>query len=151
MGIVTVGKPTVALMNSSQQLIILIIQNKAFISNQNMSGLIFHSFKFVLLKGITMFLSIRCFLLRLPPCNEDASTALKINMFCTLYRSSIFSSTSIIGLFSLLSRRSCYLLKHWPQTRGQDRSPALTRSEPTPSLHRMTDINLLLPSTPFQG
>ena len=76
MGIVTVGKSTVVLMSFSQQLIILIIQNKAFISNQNKSGFIFHSFKFILLKGITMILSIRCFLLRLPPCNEDASTAL---------------------------------------------------------------------------
>lgn len=71
-----IGIVTAALMSFSQQLIILIIQNKAFISNQNMSGFILHSFKFILLKGITMILSIRCFLLRLPPCNEDASTAL---------------------------------------------------------------------------
>lgn len=76
MGIVTAGKSTVALMSFSQQLIILIIQNKAFISNQELFVFIFHSFKFILLKGITMIHSIGCFLLRLPPCNEDASTAL---------------------------------------------------------------------------
>lgn len=91
-GIVTVGKTTVVLRSFSQQLIILTLQNNALTFNQNMSGFIFHSFKFILLKGITAILSIRCFLLGLPFCNEDASTSLQDLMFCSHYRSSIFSS-----------------------------------------------------------
>lgn len=98
-GIVTVGTTTVVLRSFSQQLIILPIQNNALTFNQNMSGFIFHSSKFILLKGITAILSIRCFLLGLPFCNEDASTSLQELMFCSHYRPSIFSSTHTTCLF----------------------------------------------------
>lgn len=100
-GIVTAGKSTVALRSFSQQLIILTIQNKALTFNQNMSGFIFHSFKFILLKGITMMLSIRWFLLGQPFCSEDASTSLQELMFCSHYRSSVFSSSCTICLLCL--------------------------------------------------
>lgn len=74
MGIVIAGKSTAVLMSLSQQLIILIIQKKAFISNQNKSGFVSPSLQFILLEGIKQSSASDVFSWDFH--NEDASTAL---------------------------------------------------------------------------